>query len=495
MISKANIPTRRQMLDALSAEPEFDVVVIGGGATGLGVAVDAASRGLRVALFEKNDFASGTSSKSTKLIHGGVRYLANPRNWGLIREALVERRTLLTNAPELVHPRQFVVPCYSRLKAFWYGAGLSLYSMFSGGGRGMGPVRYVDALGAVALLPGLQRKKLKGALCYSDAQFDDAGLAVALYQTAVGYGAEVLNYMPVEEMLTDGRKVTGCVARDSETGERYTVRARAYINCAGVWVDTIRRMVDVEVGSLVRVSRGSHVVVDGSFLPTENAMVVPKTTDGRVLFCIPWQGRTLIGTTDIEQGQAPFDPQPSSEEIDFMIENANRYLTRRIRRGDVRASFAGLRPLFAARKAGLNEGTAKLSRGYAVVPEFKNLLTVAGGKWTSYRAMAESALATAQQLELLQRSGCRTRSLPLVMENRAEAMALQQALLKSLVIDQELGARLLAFVRLAATRMGARTAQDVLHRRLRLGQLDAVRTQALMPVVEEMLARVLEKKA
>lgn len=486
---------RQAMLERLRNVSEFDAVVIGGGATGLGVALDAAARGLSVALFEAHDFASGTSSRSTKLIHGGVRYLSDPRNWSLIREALHEQTTLLNNAPQLVRAQRFVVPCYSRLKMLWYAAGLSLYSCFSGGGRGIRSMTAVGELAALGMLPGLQRKCLKGALCYSDAQFDDAALAVSLLQTAVARGAVAVNYMPVIDTKSDGRRVTAVEVKNEETGERFTVRAKVFFNCAGVWVDAVRRMVDVEVGDLIRISRGSHIIVDKSFLPTGNAMVVPKTTDGRVLFCIPWHGQLMIGTTDIEQGQAPFDPQPSADEIDFMIENANRYLTRRIRREDVRASFSGLRPLFCPKRAGLNKGTAKLTRGYAVVPEFKNFLTVAGGKWTSYRAMAEAAVRTAQQLELIPRSGSMTRSLPLLTDSRLALEQLQKDLLSQAVINQELGRRLLDFVRRQVEVSGARTASDILYRRLRIGQLDAARTAALMPVVQDMIERLLPERS
>lgn len=484
---------RSAMIERVQNTPQFDVIVIGGGATGLSVALDAASRGLSVALFEGRDFAAGTSSRSSKLIHGGVRYLANPRNWSLIAEALRERSYFLNNAPQLVRAQRFVVPCSSTWQMIKYGAGLGLYQLFSSGGRGIRGLSAVGEIATLGMLPGLQRHGLKGAWCYSDAQFDDAALAIALLQTAVSFGAVTLNYMPVVQAHSDGRRVTGLTVKDEETGQCYEVRAKAYFNCAGVWIDSVRRLVDVEVGDLVRVSRGSHIVVDRSFLPTGNAMVVAKTSDKRVLYCIPWQGHLLIGTTDIEQGQAPYDPQPSADEIEWMIEQANQYLTRRIRKDDVRASFAGLRPLFHPKKVGLNEGTANMTRSYAVVPEFKNFLTVAGGKWTSARAMAETALRTAQQLQLLPRSGCLTRALPLLASDRIAFEQLQKDLLSQPVIDQELGRRLLAFVRQAVLTTGARTAQDVLNRRLRIGMLNQVRYQALLPVVEEMVGQLLEQ--
>lgn len=484
---------RARMIERLQKTPQFDVVVVGGGATGLGVALDAATRGLKVALFEAQDFASGTSSRSTKLIHGGVRYLANPRDWSLIQEALYERRLLLTNAPELVRAQRFVVPCYSWLKALWYGAGLSLYGLFSSGGKGIRGVNIAGADAALGLLPGVVRDRMKAVLAYSDAQFDDAAMAVSLLQTAVAYGAVALNYMPVTAMANDGRRITGLTVKDEETGESFEVSAKVIFNCAGVWTDSVRRLADPSIADMIRISRGSHIVVDKSFLPTGNAMVIPKTSDGRVLYCIPWQGSLLIGTTDIEQGQAYRDPEPSPDEIKFMLDNANQYLTRRIRPEDIKATFTGLRPLFNPKKAGLNEGTANMTRGWAVVPEYKNLLTVAGGKWTAYRAMAEAALATAQQLQLLPKGGSMTRSLPLIVHERLKQEELQKDLLKAEVFDQEIGRRLLEFVRYCVDYTGARTAKDVLYRRLRLGELDSVRTKALTPVVEKMLERILKK--
>ena len=477
------------MRTRLKAGQVFDVVIIGAGATGLGIAVDAASRGLSVAVLDAQDFCAGTSSRSTKLIHGGVRYLSNPRNWPLIKEALFERRLLLQNAPQLVRPQSFVVPCYSYAQALWYGAGLGLYSLLSSGGKGMHGVTLSGRMGALGQLPGIARKGLKAALSYSDAQFDDAGLAMALLRTAVKAGAAVLNHAAVCSMEHDGRRITSLTVHDKIKNVKFNISGKVVMNCAGVWVDSVRRMVDVEVSPLVRISRGTHIVLDRSFMPTGNAMVVPKTSDGRVLFCIPWQGRLLVGTTDIEQGQAPFDPQPTSDEIDFLIDNANKYLTRQIRREDVKASFAGLRPVLEARRAGLRAGsTANMTRTYAVVPEFGNMITVAGGSWTVYRAMAEMAMRTAQQMRLVPRRGCMTRSLPLLEHGRLELEELQRDLLDGGAgVGGALSDRLRRVVGMSVLTTGACTAQDVLYRRLRIGQLDAQLARELTPAVEAMV--------
>ena len=486
MITKQQFWRRVDMRTRLKAGQVFDVVIIGAGATGLGIAVDAASRGLSVAVLDAQDFCAGTSSRSTKLIHGGVRYLSNPRNWPLIKEALFARRLLLQNAPQLVRPQSFVVPCYSYAQALWYGAGLGLYSLLSSGGKGMHGVTLSGRMGALGQLPGIARKGLKAALSYSDAQFDDAGLAMALLRTAVKAGAAVLNHAAVCSMEHDGRRITSLTVHDKIKNVKFNISGKVVMNCAGVWVDSVRRMVDVEVSPLVRISRGTHIVLDRSFMPTGNAMVVPKTSDGRVLFCIPWQGRLLVGTTDIEQGQAPFDPQPTSDEIDFLIDNANKYLTRQIRREDVKASFAGLRPLFNSKRTGLNEGTANMTRSYAVVPEFGNMLTVVGGKWTSYRAMAELALKTAQQMRLVPMCGCMTRSLPLVVQNRLELESLQRDLLQNgaprTPAEKE---RLRTLIGVEVFTSGVCTAQDFLFRRLRIGVLDAALAKELEPLVTE----------
>lgn len=480
---------REDMCARLRSASSFDVVVIGGGATGLGAAVDAASRGLSVALVDSQDFCAGTSSRSTKLIHGGVRHLSNPLQWPCIREALFERRLLLQNAPQLVRAQTFVVPCYSYLKAAGWGLGLGVYNLLSSGGRGLHGVAAVGRVNAMAQLPGIVRKGLKAAFAYSDAQFDDAGLGMALLRTAVHYGAVVLNHAAVTGFRSDGRRLTEVVVEDRFGGETLEISGRVILNCTGVWVDGLRRMVDVDVSPLVRVARGTHIVVDRSFLPTGNAMVVPAGRGGRALYCIPWQGRLVIGTTEVDQGQAPFDPQPTQDEVEFLMQRASRFFTRRVLREDVKASFAGLRPVLEARRAGLRAGsTANMTRTYAVVPEFGNMITVAGGSWTVYRAMAEMAMRTAQQMRLVPRRGCMTRSLPLLEPGRLELEELQRDLLEGGAgVGGALSDRLRRVVGMSVLTTGACTAQDVLYRRLRIGQLDAQLARELTPAVEAMV--------
>ncbi len=481
---------RSSMLDRIRKSPNFDVVVIGGGASGLGVALDAAARGLRVALFEAQDFASGTSARSGKVIHAAVESVINPVNWQSIQEGLYERRLLLTNAAQLVRAQRFVVPCYSWLQVMRNGVQLALYGLFSSGGKGVRGVNVAGANASLGLLPGVVRRGMKAVYAYSDAQFDDAALAMALMQTAVAYGAVVLNYASVVNLNNDGRRITSVMVRDEETQQTYEVKGKVVFNCAGVWADGVRRMADPSVAAMTKISRCSYVVVDKSFLPTGNALVLPRTKDGRTMHALVWQGSLVLGSTDVEQGQAYRDPEPSPDEVAAILSNVNRYLTRRIRPEDVKATFSGLKAVFSARKNGLNKGTANIHGSWAVVPEFKNLLTIAGADWTNYRIQAEEALKTAQQLDLVPRGGCMTRSLPLIVHARLEQEELQKDLLKVDCYDQEIGKRLLEFVRYCVEYTGARTAKDIIYRRLRIGQLDAVRTRILMPVVARMLERI-----
>ena len=482
MITKQQFWRRVDMRTRLKAGQVFDVVIIGAGATGLGIAVDAASRGLSVAVLDAQDFCAGTSSRSTKLIHGGVRYLSNPRNWPLIKEALFERRLLLQNAPQLVRPQSFVVPCYSYAQALWYGAGLGLYSLLSSGGKGMHGVTLSGRMGALGQLPGIARKGLKAALSYSDAQFDDAGLAMALLRTAVKAGAAVLNHAAVCSMEHDGRRITSLTVHDKIKNVKFNISGKVVMNCAGVWVDSVRRMVDVEVSPLVRISRGTHIVLDRSFMPTGNALYLPKGCGRRrPLTIVPWQGRLLIGSSAITQGQAPIDPQATEDEVRLLIESANRVLSRKIRSEDVRARFAGLQAELGIR--GLDN-----NRGFAVVSEFCNMFTIAGGSMTLYRAKAEAAIDEAIKRHLLPKYGCMTRSMRLDGSTQVEMEQLQKNLLAGDVPSSEAMLALNAFVAREFASTGARSAEDILWRRLRLGQLDAARAEILKPVVSEQLA-------
>lgn len=475
---------REDMLAQLREDVLWDVVVIGGGATGTGIAVDAASRGLKVVLLEAQDFSAGTSSRSTKLIHGGVRYMKNPRDWGLVREALKERRLLIQNAPHLVHSKPFILPCYKKWEREFYTVGLGIYAAMTYGGYGIGRTSSLSREETMARLPGVKAEGLMGGVQFYDGQFDDARLAVALMRTAHDQGALTLNYMPVTGIEYRGGWIQSVTATDKETGEEFRIRTKMVFNAAGAWVDPIRRMIDPEASTLVQVSRGSHILLDKSFMPGETGMLIPKTRDGRVLFAIPWHDMLLVGTTDVEQREADFDPKVSDEEIDFMIETASGYLDKPITRADVKATFAGLRPLFNPQATGSAGGTAKVSREHAVLPEFGNMITVTGGKWTAYRKMAEHAMTEATLRHLVAPRLCVTKTLPILNDETWDPAALEVEAERSDAADD----KVVAYALYCREFEAARTAEDVLFRRLRLGQMNEARTNELLPKVRAAFA-------
>jgi glycerol-3-phosphate dehydrogenase len=458
----------------------WDVLVIGGGATGLGIAVDAAARGFRTALVEARDFSSGTSSRSTKLVHGGVRYLAQG-NVKLVREALAERALLLANAPELVHPLEFVVPCYRALEREFMRIGLGLYDALAGQ-RGIGDTRWLSRAQTHERLPGVRVNGLKGGVAYWDGQFDDARLAIALMRTAVALGATPVNYVRVERIDADASRVRRVVAVDDETGERFHLQARAVFNAAGVWVDAVRRLADPAAPALVTVSRGSHLVLDRRFLPGECGLMIPRTEDGRVLFGIPWHGRLIVGTTDVPVDRPAWDPRPAASEVDFILDTARGYLAQPPSRDDVLSTFAGLRPLFSPRAAG---ATKTISREHAIVIEHGSLLTVTGGKWTTYRRMALDALAHAAGRGLIDSRPCTTESLRLAIDPALERA--HRAAEAAAARGEPDGVK--RFLRLAVEREQARQPDDLLTRRLRVGLLQDGLADRLRPLAAAALAQ------
>ena len=476
---------REEMLAQLREDPLWDVVVIGGGATGAGIAVDAASRGLKTLIVDARDFSAGTSSRSTKLVHGGVRYMADVREWGMVRNALKERGRLLQNAPHLVRAKSFILPCYKKGEREMYTLGLGLYGALTCGGVKPGRTTTIGAEETKKLLPGVKAEGLTGGVEFFDAQMDDARLNLALIRTAVEKGATALNYMPVTAINRVSGMIRSVVLTDRETGETYTVRTKTVFNAAGVWVDAVRRLVEPKAADLIRVSRGSHIILDKSFMPGESGMLIPKTRDGRVLFAIPWHGALLVGTTDVEEKTIAEDPKPTEEEIDFMLETAREYLEKPIRRSDVKASFAGLRPLFnppqpkSAKSAKSAKSTAEVSREHAVLPEFGNMVTVTGGKWTSYRKMAEDAMLIATLRHLIPARLCETATMPIVNDDTWDLEALESEAVAGTEADQ----RVADYAIYARDFEFARSAEDVLYRRLRVGQLNEARARELMPRV------------
>lgn len=475
---------RARLLARLADTRAVDVVVVGGGATGLGCALDAAARGHSVLLVEAHDFAAGTSSRSTKLIHGGVRYLAQGRI-GLVREALRERGCLLRNAPALVHPLRFVVPARTLAERLLLRVGLGAYEALAGA-DGLGGCRMLDAAGLRAALPGLRDEGLRGGVAFHDAQFDDAGLALALARTASGHGALLLNHCAAHELVVEAGRLRGVVVREAEGGRAYRIAARAVINATGVWGDTLRRRADPAARPLLRPSQGVHLVVDADCLPGGDALLVPRMPDGRVLFMIPWCGKVLIGTTDTPRADAPDEPEPLAGEVDDLLAAAARWLRHPPARDAVRSVFVGLRPLLGAEEDG--GASSRVSREHRIEVSEQGLVSVLGGKWTTYRAMAEQAVDAAEAVGRLTRRNSPTAALTLdcgvrVSEEQGDDIlpGAPRGLLPGLLPGA-------AAVRRALREDFALSIEDVLARRSRALFLDAAAAAAVAPAVADLVA-------
>ena len=475
---------RSAALRRLSDE-QFDVLVIGGGATGLGAAVDAAARGYRTALIETEDFAAATSSRSTKLIHGGVRYLQRG-DIGLVREALRERAALRRNAPHLVEDRTFVVPAYRRFEIAYYAAGLAAYD-FLARGSGFPRSRIVSPGRARELIPALAPERLRGAIVYHDGQFDDARVAIALARTAAARGAALANYVRATGFVYDAnRRIIGATAVDRESSEELTVRARVTINATGSFADALRALDAPSARPLLAHSRGSHVVVSAEALGhPRGALLVPRTSDGRVVFAIPWLGHVVIGTTDTAISEPEADPAASADEIAYLLATVNRYLAVPVTPRSVLATFAGLRALVARKPA----TTAKLSREHLVSVSPSGLVTIAGGKWTTYRKMAEDAVDAAARTAGLTPSPSSTAGMPL--HGAAYASELLMLIADDAALGERLDPRLPytgAHVVYAVRAEMARTVEDVLARRTRALFLDVEAARASAPRVAALMA-------
>jgi glycerol-3-phosphate dehydrogenase len=384
----------------------WDIVVIGGGATGAGIAVDAATRGYDVLLLEREDFGKGTSSRATKLVHGGVRYLEQG-NLSLVMEALKERGRLLQNAPHIVRNLRFVVPNYSWWEAPFYGIGMKVYDLLAGK-YSFGSSKALSLEETLELLPTIRQDGLRGGVMYHDGQFDDTRLLIHLMMTAAEHGATLLNYASVVELTKDENGfVKGVIAVDGESGERYTIAARSVVNATGIFTDETRRLAEPTVEPMMVPSQGIHLVFERSFLTGDTALLVPHTDDGRVLFAVPWHNRALVGTTDTPIETISYEPLPFEEEIEFVLETAGRYLSRKPTREDILSVFVGIRPL--AKAAGADDGkTSAISRDYTIHIDHAGLVTIAGGKWTTYRHMAEDCVDHAITLGGLDERPCVT---------------------------------------------------------------------------------------
>jgi glycerol-3-phosphate dehydrogenase len=401
---------REDMLSRIGNRTQpWHLIIIGGGAVGAGVAVDASARGLEVLLVEREDFGKGTSSRSTKLVHGGVRYLEQG-NISLVMEALKERGLLLRNAPHIVHDLPFVVPNYSWWEAPFYGIGMKVYDLLAGK-YNFGKSRVLSLTETLERLPTIQQDGLRGGVLYHDGQFDDTRLLMHLLATAADHGATVVNYAEAVEFLKDDQGfVSGIVIVDRETHVRYTAQARVVVNATGIFTDETRRLAQPDAESMVSPSQGIHLVLDRGFLRGDSAIMVPRTSDGRVLFAIPWHDRTLVGTTDTPIHEPSYEPLPLEEEIEFVLDTAREYLSRPPTRADVLSIYVGIRPLVSAPGGGEGK-TSALSRGHTIHIDNSGLMTVVGGKWTTYRHMAEDCVDHAITLGNLPDSPCVTADL------------------------------------------------------------------------------------
>lgn len=509
---------RTETLQQLNDETEWDLIIIGGGATGLGTAVDAAARGYKTLLVEQYDFAKGTSSRSTKLVHGGVRYLAQG-NIKLVREALKERGLLLKNAPHLTNSLSFVLPCYSLWQKIFYGVGLKLYDVLAGK-LGLGKTTIISAKKAKNILLTIQTKKLKGAIVYRDGQFDDARLAINLAQTAAENGAAVLNYCKVIQLLktlpavinpsngllqSSEEKICGVVVQDQVSGHQYQLKCKAVINATGVFTDEILQMDDAAAKNIVNPSQGIHLVVDKKFFPGNDAMMIPKTEDGRVLFAVPWHNKVVLGTTDTPIESHSPEPKPMEEEINFILHHINKYLDVAITKKDVKSVFVGLRPLV---KKGTSKKTALMPRDHTIIVSNSGLVTITGGKWTTYRKMAEDVLNKAAITAGLEKRKCVTEGLKI--HGWVEAPDKNDALhfygadaenIKSLCKQDETLHELIhpslpnskAEIIWAIQNEMAITVEDVLARRTRLLFLDAKAAIEVVPAIAKMMAAAMNK--
>ena len=490
---------RQEMITSVKEKTGyFDVIIIGGGATGLGVAVDSATRGYKTLLLEQHDFSKGTSSRSTKLVHGGVRYLQQG-NVSLVLEALRERGLLIQNAPHLVRNQSFIVPNYDWWEGPFYGVGMKVYDMLAGK-LGLGPSKNLSLKKTIERLPTLEQKGLRGGVIYYDGQFDDSRLAINLVQTAADNGATMLNYLKVTGLKKSNNMVDGVRVEDQFTGESYGINARVVVNATGVFTDSVLKMDNPDSRPIIAPSQGIHLVIDKEFSPGESAIMVPHTDDGRVLFAVPWNGKLVLGTTDTPVDGPALEPKAMEEEIEFILKHASQYLTGNPTRKDVRSVFAGLRPLV---KAGDGKDTASLSRDHTLMISDSGLVTITGGKWTTYRKMAQDTVDQAATVAGLNIKECVTENLRIHgwlknvdMNDPLHHYGSDRVEIYKLIKEKpELGDKLherLPYLK-AEVIWGVRnemamTVEDVLSRRTRALLLDAKASVDMAPEVARLMA-------
>lgn len=469
---------RNNFIQQLEASGEFDICIIGGGATGLGTALDAASRGFKTILFEQHDFAKGTSSRSTKLVHGGVRYLQQG-NIKLVMEALEERGLLLKNASHLVSNQKFVVPSYKWWEKSFYGIGLKIYDKMAGK-LGLGSSEFLSKKETLQLVPALDPKDLRGGVLYHDGQFDDARLAISIAQSAADKGALLLNYFPVAALLKMQNKVCGVWVKDIFTGKEYEIKSKVVINATGVFTDSIMKMDDAKHENIINPSQGIHLVVDKEFLKSDTAIMIPRTDDGRVLFAVPWHNKIVLGTTDTPINEITAEPIPQKEEIEFILKHIGRYLSKDPQLSDVKSMFAGIRPLIKAS----SKKTAALSREHHISVANSGMITIAGGKWTTYRKMAKDVVDLSIKNFGLPESKCVTRNLKLAGHDKAPTPVELTSM-----SDEEIK----ALIKKSVVEEMCMTVEDFLSRRTRQLLLDAQVAIEMAPLVARYLAEEMNK--
>jgi glycerol-3-phosphate dehydrogenase len=488
---------RNEELEKIRKTKEFDFIIIGGGATGLGSAVDAASRGFKTLLLEKYDFSKGTSSRSTKLLHGGVRYLAQG-NIHLVREALLERGRLLRNAPHICHTLSFVVPTYKWWQKWYYGIGLWMYEFLSGK-LSLGKTKFLSKKETLNYLPDLEIDNLAGGVLYFDGQFDDSRLAISLAQTAVDHGAVVINYCGVTDFLKNENTITGVKATDEISGDTFEIKAKVVINATGAFADKLLQLAEGHSEKTIAPSQGIHLVVEKKYFRGNAGMLIPKTDDGRVLFAIQWYDKLLLGTTDTPIDNITTEPKPLKEEIEFIISQINRYTSTDISSADVKSVFAGIRPLA---KVSNNKKTSAISRDYVIKVLPSGLVHVTGGKWTTYRNMAEHAVDKAIQTAGLPFSPVKTRDLKIhgftetatdshLSIYGVDADEIKKLMEKDISLSEKIHPDYpytKAEVKYFIENEMAITIEDILARRTRLLFLDAKAAIEAAPVVADMLA-------
>ncbi|MGD7654247.1 MAG: FAD-dependent oxidoreductase [Verrucomicrobiales bacterium] len=495
---------REKMLaQAQNQSDPYDIIIVGGGATGLGCAVDSAARGYRTLLVEQSDFSKGTSSRSTKLVHGGVRYLKQG-NISLVLEALKERGLLYRNAPHLVHNMAFIIPTYNWWDGPFYGIGMKVYDRLAGK-LGLSPSHVLSKAETCEKLPTIETEGLVGGVSYHDGQFDDSRLAVNLAQTAASLGACMLNYVKCVGLVKENGMVKGVEVRDELGGAEFTVKGNAVVNATGIFVDDLRQKDDKNTTEIVAVSQGIHIVLPREFLPGDSALMVPKTADGRVLFGVPWHDQVVFGTTDTPLPEKSLEPRALKDERDFVLEHAAKYLAKDPSEDDVLSVFAGLRPLV---KSGDASNTAALSRDHTILVSESGLVTVTGGKWTTYRRMAQDVLDHAEMISGVRARPCSTESLqihgwtqtpidePNLAPYGADALAIRDMIREDPALGEKLHADLpyqKAEVVWQVREEMAQTVEDVLARRTRALLLNARVSKEIADDVAGIIAPLLGK--